>query len=109
MAEFKCANCGAPLEVDDAQAGNKVQCPDCQHVQDVPGLKLPPISFLCNNCGADLQVSALSAGKMLNCSHCGCMVLVPPLKAKGAKGGAGCLGVLLLGAVVAGAALSWLV
>lgn len=91
MIDFKCAGCGTRLEIDDSAAGNKIKCPDCGLIGDVPGKDLPPMAFACNSCGHDLQVSAFQAGKLIPCPNCGCMVMVPPLQGT-QTGKEGCLG-----------------
>lgn len=108
MIEFKCSGCGTKLEVDDTAAGNKIKCPDCGAIGDVPGKDLPPLAFACNNCGHDLNISAFQAGKIIPCPSCGGMVMVPPLRGQGSDKG-GCLGVFaLLGVVIATtSALVW--
>jgi DNA-directed RNA polymerase subunit RPC12/RpoP len=34
--QFRCAQCGHPIEVDDEHAGQTAACPYCQHVMSVP-------------------------------------------------------------------------
>jgi DNA-directed RNA polymerase subunit RPC12/RpoP len=104
MIDFKCAGCGVKLEIDDAQAGHKIQCPECKKLQDVPGTKPAPMGFLCNNCGQDMDVNPTQAGKMTRCPHCGVLVLVPSLDGSNAR--EGCFGLLTFLALVAGAGLS---
>jgi DNA-directed RNA polymerase subunit RPC12/RpoP len=109
MIDFRCTGCGSKLEVDDSQAGHKIQCPDCNLIQDIPGSTLPPISFLCSSCQTDLNMPGHMAGKLVRCPHCNSMVLLPGLK--GGKEEGGCLGLvallfLLLTAGV-GLACSW--
>jgi DNA-directed RNA polymerase subunit RPC12/RpoP len=34
--QFRCAQCGHPIEVDDRHAGQTAACPYCRHVMNVP-------------------------------------------------------------------------
>jgi len=41
MIRFECPRCGQPVEVEEAFAGHKGRCPDCQQVIDIPGASPP--------------------------------------------------------------------
>jgi DNA-directed RNA polymerase subunit RPC12/RpoP len=94
MIDFQCGSCRSKLQIDDAQAGHKIQCPMCKSLQDVPGSDVPHMGIHCTACGNDMSVDATQAGTMQRCPGCGAMVLVPSMGKEG--GGEGCLGVVLL-------------
>lgn len=93
MIDFPCGNCRAKLQIDDAQAGHKIQCPMCKTLQDVPGSNVPHMGVQCTACGNEMNVDATHAGTMQRCSNCGAMVLVPSM---GKEDNQGCLGVVVL-------------
>ena len=107
MIELKCTGCGTKLEIDEASADNKVKCPDCGTLMDVPGTHAAPMAFQCNHCGADLEISVYMAGKMVNCRNCGQAVLVPSFSG-GASGG-GCFSLVALLGLLLAVGSAWLI
>jgi predicted RNA-binding Zn-ribbon protein involved in translation (DUF1610 family) len=92
MIDFQCQSCGSKLQIDDGQAGHKILCPQCQKLQDVPGIAAPHFGVLCNNCGQEMNVDAHALGQMARCPNCGAMTVVPGES----KDGAGCTGLVAL-------------
>jgi DNA-directed RNA polymerase subunit RPC12/RpoP len=94
MIEFKCAGCGAQLEIDDSQMGHTVVCPQCKSQNQAPGTNIPHMGVVCNNCGNEMHIESAFAGTMQRCPSCGAMVAVPELGKTSVLGG--CMNVVAL-------------
>jgi DNA-directed RNA polymerase subunit RPC12/RpoP len=108
MIDFQCQGCGSKLQIDDSQAGHKILCPQCQKIQDVPGVPAPHFGVICTTCGKEMDVDAHSLGKMARCPHCGGMTMVPG-QSKDAEGCLGLVAVLLTILTTSLTGLAWLV
>lgn len=106
MIDFQCGACRAKLQIDDAQAGHKIQCPLCKSLQDVPGSNVPHLGIQCTACGNDMSIDATQAGTMQRCPSCGAMVVVPSMGKEQAEG---CLGVVVLFLALIGTGAAFLI
>lgn len=104
MIDFQCGACKAKLQIDDAQAGHKIQCPMCKSLQDVPGSDVPHMGIQCTACGNELSIDATQAGSMQRCPSCGAMVMIPSMGKEEAEG---CFGLIALFIAVAASGAAW--
>jgi DNA-directed RNA polymerase subunit RPC12/RpoP len=102
VIEFKCTQCGQPLEADYQAAGKKASCIKCGTAVEIPQPEFLP-RMQCPHCKSELDFRPSSAGMVEKCPQCGGMVHVPG----GKDALSGCLGLSLVCALVA-AGLAWL-
>jgi hypothetical protein len=64
---FKCGTCGKHLVIDNAGAGQTINCPDCNASMTIPSNPnaLPPMGRNCSSCGAAINQDAVI------CINCG--------------------------------------
>ena len=64
---FKCGSCGKHLVVDDAGAGQTINCPDCYAV-----LAVPENVFIreCLLCKTSVEFSDDMKGEIISCPFC---------------------------------------
>ena len=76
--EFVCERCGKRLKVDDALAGQPMECYVCHAETMVPeaGVKAV-IEFSCLGCGSQFRVPTSRAGSRTKCPKCGALLVVP--------------------------------
>ena len=102
--EFKCPQCGQPLEADYQQMGQKASCIKCKAVVTVPDPEFLP-HLQCPGCGAEVDFPPSSAGMIEKCPKCGNLIHVPSM-----KGGSqsGCAALTSLVGCLLMAVLVWL-
>ncbi len=88
--EFRCTQCGRPLQAGDATPGTRILCPGCGAFSAVPSPSAghfgdrpngreagPAIEFRCTGCNKLLRTAADTAGKQAKCPECGRILSVP--------------------------------
>lgn len=111
MIVFSCESCGLPMSMPDCDAGAQVSCAMCKAVMLIPNqsdqsvkpvrLRARQISKStyqvdCARCGGTTNFRESSLGGYTKCRNCGFKMKLPPPPSNGS----GCLGVVLVLAVV---------
>jgi phage FluMu protein Com len=77
-SDFRCTQCGRPLQAGDASPGTRILCAACGAFSPVPAPEAAaPIEFRCTGCNKLLRTPADTAGKQAKCPECGQIVSVP--------------------------------